>query len=164
MYVNSQAHSTKGTPSPLRALTVCKSTVSDSLSLPSRGSFHLSLTVLCAIGSWQVFSLGRWSSRIRTGFLVSRPTQVSAVQTHQFNLRGSHPLWRAFPDASAINEFSPNCTGTCTCPHADPTTPPRRNGVHLDTPPVWAPPRSLAATGGIIIIFFSSRYLDGSVP
>ena len=95
---------------------------------------------------------------------MSRPTQVSAVQTHQFNLRGSHPLWRAFPDASAINEFSPNCTGTCTCPHADPTTPPRRNGVHLDTPPVWAPPRSLAATGGIIIIFFSSRYLDGSVP
>ena len=95
---------------------------------------------------------------------MSRPTQVSAVQTHRFNLRGSHPLWRAFPDASAINEFSPNCTGTCTCPHADPTTPPRRNGVHLDTPPVWAPPRSLAATGGIIIIFFSSGYLDGSVP
>ena len=24
------------------------------------------------------------------------------------------------------------------------------------TPPVWAPPRSLAATGGIILIFFSS--------
>ena len=95
---------------------------------------------------------------------MSRPTQVSAVQTHRFNLRGSHPLWRAFPDASAINEFSPNCTGVCTCPHADPTTPPRRNGVHLGTSPVWAPPRSLAATWGIIIIFFSSGYLDGSVP
>ena len=122
-YGNSQAHSTKGTPSPFRALTVCKSTVSDSLSLPSRGSFHLSLTVLCAIGSWPVFSLGRWSSRIRTGFLVSRPTQVAAVQTHQFCLRGSHPLWRAFPDASAADVFSPNCTGTCTCPHAAPSTP-----------------------------------------
>ena len=95
---------------------------------------------------------------------MSRPTQVSAVQTRRFHLRGSHPLWRAFPDASAINEFSHNCTGTCTCPHADPTTPPRRNGVHLGTSPVWAPPRSLAATWGIIIIFFSSGYLDGSVP
>ena len=95
---------------------------------------------------------------------MSRPTQVSAVQTRRFHLRGSHPLWRAFPDASAVNRFSPNCTGVCTCPHADPTTPPRRNGVHLDTSPVWAPPRSLAATWGIIIIFFSSGYLDGSVP
>ena len=95
---------------------------------------------------------------------MSRPTQVSAVQTHRFNLRGSHPLWRAFPDAPATNEFSPNCTGTCTYSHADPTTPPRRNGVHLGTSPVWAPPRSLAATWGIIIIFFSSGYLDGSVP
>ena len=75
-YSNSQAHSTKGTPSPLRALTACGSTVSGSLSLPSRGAFHLSLTVLCAIGSYLVFSLGRWSSQIQTGFLVSRLTQV----------------------------------------------------------------------------------------
>ena len=45
--------------------------VSGSLSLPSRGAFHLSLTVLCAIGHQGVFSLGRWSSRLPTGFLVS---------------------------------------------------------------------------------------------
>ena len=44
---NSPVHSTKGTPSHLnRALTSCKHTVSGSLSLPSRGAFHLSLTVL----------------------------------------------------------------------------------------------------------------------
>ena len=29
---------------------------------------------------------------------------------------------------------------------------------------VWAIPRSLAATDGITIVFFSSRYLDVSVP
>ena len=29
--------------------------------------------------------------------------------------------------------------------------------------PVWAPPRSLAATGGITFVFFSSGYLDVSV-
>ena len=44
---NSQAHSSKGTPSPhTEAPTDCKHTVSGSISLPSRGSFHLSLTVL----------------------------------------------------------------------------------------------------------------------
>ena len=44
---NSPVHSTKGTPSPLkRALTFCKHTVSGSISLPFRGAFHLSLTVL----------------------------------------------------------------------------------------------------------------------
>ena len=72
---NSQAHSTKGTPSPSRALTACRSTVSGSLSLPSRGPFHLSLTVLCAIGSCRVFSLGGWSPLLPAGFLVSRRTQ-----------------------------------------------------------------------------------------
>ena len=48
---NSQAHSSKGTPSPhTEAPTDCKHTVSGSISLPSRGSFHLSLTVLSTIG------------------------------------------------------------------------------------------------------------------
>lgn len=43
---DSQAHSSKGTPSPITALTDCKRTVSGTISLPSRGTFHLSLTVL----------------------------------------------------------------------------------------------------------------------
>ena len=53
---NSQAHSSKGTPSPphqthkekdaASALTACRHTVSGTISLPSRGTFHLSLTVL----------------------------------------------------------------------------------------------------------------------
>jgi hypothetical protein len=44
---NSQAHSSKGTPSPNKsALTACRHTVSGTISLPSRGTFHLSLTVL----------------------------------------------------------------------------------------------------------------------
>ena len=51
-YHNSLAHSSKGTLSRPQSedcddsLTDCKSTVSGSISLPSRGTFHLSLTVL----------------------------------------------------------------------------------------------------------------------
>ena len=37
-------------------------------------------------------------------------------------------------------------------------------GRRVSTPPVWAPPRSLAATCGIIVIFSSCGYLDVSVP
>ncbi len=51
---NSPVHSAKGTPSLVnvseetnnRALTTCRHTVSGSFSLPFRGAFHLSLTVL----------------------------------------------------------------------------------------------------------------------
>src|SRR5699024_2337210 len=44
---DSQAHSAKGTPSPHKeALTDCKHTVSGTISLPSRGTFHHPLTVL----------------------------------------------------------------------------------------------------------------------
>jgi len=56
------------------APTACRHTVSGSLSLRSRGAFHLSLTVLLHYRSPSVFSLRRWSSQIQTGFLVSRPT------------------------------------------------------------------------------------------
>ena len=56
------------------ALSACKHRVSGSLSLPSRGSFHLSLTVLYAIGHWVVFRLGGWAPRLQTGFHVSGPT------------------------------------------------------------------------------------------
>ena len=75
-YRNSPAHSAKGTPSgPCVPPTVCRHTVSGPLSLPARGAFHLSLSVLCAIGHRVVFSLRRWSSQIPTGFLVSRGTR-----------------------------------------------------------------------------------------
>ena len=54
----------------------CKHKVSGSFSLPSRGSFHLSLTVLYAIGHWVVFRLGGWAPRLHTGLHVSGTTLV----------------------------------------------------------------------------------------
>ena len=47
---SSPDRSTKSTRLRLSAPTACKHRVSGSLSLPSRGPFHLSFTVLCAIG------------------------------------------------------------------------------------------------------------------
>ena len=52
----------------------CKHKVSGSLSLPSRGPFHLSLTVLSSIGHWVVFRLGGWAPLLHAGLLVSGTT------------------------------------------------------------------------------------------
>jgi hypothetical protein len=67
---NSQAHSSKGTPSPLKALTDCRRTVSGTISLPSRGTFHHSLTVLVRYrspGSIQPYQVVLADSRQITG-------------------------------------------------------------------------------------------------
>ena len=74
----------------------CRHMVSGSLSLPSRGSFHLSFTVLSAIGHWVVFSLGRWSSRFQTGFHVSRPTPDPAA-AFSVSVTGLSPSLAGFP-------------------------------------------------------------------
>ena len=68
---DSQAHSSKGTPPPphtknmRKALTACKRPVSGTILLPSRGTFHHSLTVLSTIGHQEVFrqpsGLGRFT-------------------------------------------------------------------------------------------------------
>ena len=65
-------------------------------------------------------------------------------------LRGFHPLWPAFPSRSA-----------------DLMSADRRrsyNPVPAVTGTVWAPARSLATTCAITVVFFSSGYLDVSVP
>ena len=75
IYNNSLDRSTKSTTSHIKsALSACKHRVSCSISLPSRGSFHLSLTVLITIGHQVVFSLTGWSPLFHTRFLVSRTT------------------------------------------------------------------------------------------
>lgn len=77
---NSQAHSSKGTQSrPSSKLdgdapTACRHTVSGTISLRSRGTFHHSLTVLSAIGHQGIFRLSGWSRQIHTGFLGPRAT------------------------------------------------------------------------------------------
>ena len=98
---NSQAHSSIGTPSPLKALTACKRPVSGTISLPSRGTFHHSLTVLCTIGHQVVFRLTKWSWQIHTRFHESRATRVPHPHhTTPVHLHDSHALRSDFPDCS----------------------------------------------------------------
>ena len=145
--MNSPVHSSIGTPSTIqRSSTACRHTVSGSVSLRSRGSFHLSLTVLCAIGRSVVFCLGWWSTLLPTRFLVSRgtldtgpldflsPTRVSLsapLLPRSFGLKGFDFCRSSTPDVRRC--------------------------------PVWALPCSLAATWGISFDYFSSGYLDVSV-
>ena len=86
--------------------------VSGTISLPSRGAFHLSLTVLVHYRSLGVFSLARWSSRIPTGFHVSRRTQDPERREPGFvywtiTISGvaSQPL--RLPDSLVTPKFSP---------------------------------------------------------
>ena len=98
---DSQAHSSKGTPSPhanTEALTDCRHTVSGTLSLPSRGTFHHSLTVLIryrSSGSIQAYRVVPADSqqipraRCYSGTIPREPSC--------FRLRDSHPLRQTIP-------------------------------------------------------------------
>ena len=105
---------------------------------PRRGSFHRSLTVLCAIGLTGVFSLAGWSRPIRAGFHVSRVTQ-DTTKPHLASNTGFSPsmieLSRTF-----FSQFVYHIV----------VLQPR---ICIATHSVWALPRSLATTGGIISYF-----------
>src|SRR5690625_2861064 len=77
--------------------TDCKRTVSGTISLPYRGAFHLSLTVLVHYRSLGVFSLGAWSPQIPAEFHVFRSTKEPFQSPYVFHLQGCHLLWRRVP-------------------------------------------------------------------
>ena len=124
----------------------CKHKVSGSLSLPSRGSFHLSLTVLYAIGHQVVFRLGGWAPRLQIGFHVSGPTLdplfdylISPTGMLPSTLDLSRSLRLSKPQAMSVHNPDSKLS-------------------------VWPLSRSLAATRKIDVSFSSSGYLDVSVP
>ncbi|CAL9414429.1 hypothetical protein SUDANB15_01712 [Streptomyces sp. enrichment culture] len=73
------------------APTACRHTVSGTISLPSRGTFHHSLTVLSAIGHQGIFRLSGWSRQIHTGFLGPRATWVVLKRAVQISTTGVLP-------------------------------------------------------------------------
>ena len=130
------------------APTACRHTVSGSISLPFRGPFHLSLTVLVHYRSMRSIEPCK--------MVLADSRRIARV------LRYSGAPYRLDPVAyRAVTFFGPPFQAVQRKVQTDigsPTTP-----VVLRRP-VWALPRSLAATRGISIDFFSCRYLDVSVP
>ena len=131
---HSPVHSTKGTPSHFHAPTACRHTVSGSLSLRSRGAFHLSLTVLITIGRQGVFSLRRWSSQIPTGFLVSRGTWVPACKAKWVSPTGLSPSLVGLPRPFGYSFGFLLCCSV-TALHLPAPLPPFCNGCNLSHKP-----------------------------
>ena len=102
---------------------------------PRRGSFRLSSRYWFTIGQSGVFSLGGWSPHIQTGYHVSRPTH--RAHSMCIFVYGAVTLYRAPFQTLPLTHTLIQALG-CS--------------------------RSLAATGGISVDFFSSGYLDVSVP
>ena len=115
------------------AASICKHRVSGSLSLPSRGPFHLSLTVLYAIGHQVVFSLRRWSSHIHTGFHVSCAT----LDTRQLKSISSTRLLLCFVQLSRSVQLLIFCIMQVRTPSEQ-------------APQVWAHSLSLTTTYEIV--------------
>ena len=152
-YGNSQAHSTKGTPSPptrLRPLVGPRFQV----------LFHSPPGVLFTFPSrYYALSVAAEYSALEGGPPCFRlDSSCPGVLRY-----GAKRLPRASPTGlSPAPAGLPRPFGCARnhrrLPRRRPTTPP------ASPPSVWAPPRSLAATGGISFDFFSCGYLDGSLP
>ncbi len=107
---NSPDRSTKSTQSDTyRPSTACKHRVSGSLSLPSRGSFHLSFTVLSSIGHWVVFSLTGWSPLLPTRFHVSRGT-LDPAACNSIPPTGLSPSPAGFPKTIPLSPYNGVCS------------------------------------------------------
>ena len=100
-----------------------------------------------AIGHQVVFSLGGWSPLLPTRFHVPCGTLVPAARS-SLSLTGLLPSLVPLSNGLQLDTFD----GL-----RRPSTPDVRRL------PVWALPRSLAATKRIVLTFFSSGYLDVSV-
>ena len=140
-----------------KALTDCRRTVSGTISLPSRGTFHHSLTVLSAIGHQGVFSLTRWSWQIHGRLQESAATREHQKEAYDFRLRDSHPLRLAFPHHSTNRKLC-NSPSQCQLQKLGPTTPMTQPLTGITRHRFRLNPLSLATTHGITIVFSSCRY------
>ena len=145
------------------APTPCGRTVSGTVSLPSRGAFHLSLTVLVryrshgSIQAWRVVPPG--SDRVSR----ARPYSGTDAGFHpRVRLRGPNPVPPAFPCRSAPLD---GCPPGAPAPGRSALQPRGRQRLAPARSTVW--PRSPFArrySGNLDVDFFSSGYLDVSVP
>ena len=130
-------HATMGAP------TACRRTVSGSVSTPCPGCFSPFPHGTGSLSVSREYSAlpdgpGGFTQGSTCPALLRVPLGITALR-----VRASHPLRTDFPDRSARA--------------ASPVSRPYNPGG-ASTPPVWASPRSLAATGGITFVLFSCGY------
>ena len=113
------------------APTACGHTGSGSISTPSRGAFHRSLAVLCAIGLPGVFSLAGWAPLIPTGLPVSCRTQARREAPGVVPVRGCHPLRPRLSSRVPVRRPAPHVRR--------PTTPERPRPHRFGLLPVRSP-------------------------
>ena len=106
-------------------------------SLPARGAFHLSLSVLLHYRSPTVFSLGRWSALLQPEFHVLRPTRVMYNGGASLSpTRLSRPVAR-FPNTVRLTMRFVTPRDRCGCHMHIPSTPlPQRPQSYTNV--VWA--------------------------
>src|SRR4030095_16262315 len=115
------------------------------------------------IGRRGVFSLGSWSTQIPTGFHVPRGTREHCQGVTEPFAYGAFTLYGGSfqrPSARLVISHSPGR------PQPTPTTsrnPGKATPAGYHALPVWAVPRSLAATDGITLVFSSWGHCDGSL-
>ena len=101
-YINSLTHYTKGTPSRLRARTVCKHSVSGALSLPALGFFSPFPHSTCSLSVTEEYlGLEGGPPTFRQDFTC--PALLENSLNH-LPIRGCHPLWPLFPECSGLIE------------------------------------------------------------
>ena len=93
---------------------------------PRRGSFHLSLTVLCAIGGRPYSALDRGRPGFGQGSTCPALLRNRVTETRLFRVRGCHPLRPRCPARSAIVWFSRKLRGSSP---RGPATPLMRFGL-----------------------------------
>ncbi len=98
---NSQAHSSKGTLSPLlgRLQRIVGTRFQVLFHSPPGVLFTFPSRYLSAIGHQGVFRLSGWSRQIHTEFHGLGATWDTTRKTARFRVRGSHPLRRPLPEA-----------------------------------------------------------------
>ena len=124
---NSLAHSTKGTPSHRSgAPAAWGRTVSGALSLPSRGAFHLSLTVLVRYRSWE--SAQPWRVVPPASRGVSRAPRYSGPETRcqRPSGYGALTLFRRPSQAVPLDGWFVTAAEGCGPRLPRPTTPARK--------------------------------------
>ena len=156
---NSQAHSSKGTPSPLhdrsrRLRRIVSTRFQVLFHSPPGVLFTFPSRYWFTIGRQGIFRLTGWSPQIHASLLGPGVTWVSITEAACVSDTGLLPT-PAGLSRSVLLHSSLVTLWKVWCPSSSVPLPHDCNATRLGTVQVWSVPFSLAATQGIAVAFFS---------